>query len=125
MTSPVLPPAQGAGLIDPVAVAHEGGKDSGGFWHDVLRRLRRNPTAWIGAAIVAIFLLIALLAPLIAPYPETALPGAKFITPTHIPGPGELPTRMPGVAQPVRSVERSTATVASIASGSSRNVIVR
>lgn len=28
---------------------------------------------------------------LIAPYPETALPGAKFITPTHIPGPGELP----------------------------------
>ncbi|HWV50192.1 MAG TPA: ABC transporter permease [Microbacterium sp.] len=91
MTSPILPPAQGAGIIDTVAVAQEGLKSSGGFWQDVLRRLRHNPTAWIGAAIVLVFLLIALLAPFLAPYPETALPGAKYITPTHIPGPGELP----------------------------------
>jgi peptide/nickel transport system permease protein len=90
MTSPILPPAQGAGIIDTVAVAQEGLKSSGGFWQDVFRRLRHNPTAWIGAAIVLIFLLIALFAPLLAPYPETALPGAKHITPTHIPGPGEL-----------------------------------
>ncbi|WP_243233366.1 ABC transporter permease [Microbacterium sp. CIAB417] len=90
MTSPILPPAQGAGIIDTVAVAQEGLKSSGGFWQDVFRRLRRNPTAWIGAAIVFVFLLIAFLAPVIAPYPETALPGAKYITPTHIPGPGEL-----------------------------------
>lgn len=90
--SVALPPAQGGGLIDTVAIAQADLKDGpGGFWRDVFRRLRRNPTAWIGAGIVLLFVLVAALAPLIAPYPETALPGAKFITPTHIPGPGELP----------------------------------
>jgi peptide/nickel transport system permease protein len=91
-----LPPAQGpsaesGGSVDTIAVVQADMKDGGGFWHDVFRRLRRNPTAWFGAIIVLIFLLIAALAPIIAPYPETALPGAKFITPTYIPGPGELP----------------------------------
>jgi peptide/nickel transport system permease protein len=87
-----LPPAQGGEVIDTVAVAQSEGKDGkGGFWSDVLRRLRRNPTAWIGAVIVLVFLLIAILAQVLAPYPETALPGARDITPTHIPGPGELP----------------------------------
>lgn len=86
-----LPPAQGGEVIDTVAVAQTDLKDSGGgFWHDVFRRLRRNPTAWIGAIIVLIFVLIAILAQVLAPYPETALPGAREITPTHIPGPGEL-----------------------------------
>ena len=92
-----LPPAQGpsaesGGSIDTVAITQADLKNgSGGFWRDVFRRLRRNPTAWIGAAIVVAFLLVAALAPLLAPYPETALPGAKYITPTYIPGPGELP----------------------------------
>lgn len=87
-----LPPAQGGEVVDTVAVAQAALKDSsGGFWSDVFRRLRRNPTAWMGAGIVLIFLLVAALAPLIAPFPETALPGAKHITPTSIPGPGELP----------------------------------
>jgi peptide/nickel transport system permease protein len=90
MTIP-LPPAQGGEIIDTVAVAHAELKSSGGFWSDVFRRLRRSPTAWMGAVIVLLFLLVAALAPILAPYPETALPGAKFITPTHIPGPGELP----------------------------------
>jgi len=90
--SVALPPAQGGEIVDTVAVAQAGLKEGpGGFWRDVFRRLRRNPTAWIGAGIVLAFLLVAALAPLIAPYPETALPGAKSITPTHIPGPGELP----------------------------------
>ncbi|UWF77855.1 MULTISPECIES: ABC transporter permease [Microbacterium] len=94
--SAVLPPAQGpmaeGEVVDTVAVAQAGlKKGPGGFWRDVFRRIRRNPTAWIGAAIVGVFLLVAALAPLIAPYPETALPGASDITPTHIPGPGELP----------------------------------
>ena len=90
--SVALPPAQGGETIDTVAIAQAGLKEGpGGFWRDVFRRLRRNPTAWIGAGIVLVFLLVALLAPVIAPYPETALPGAKYITPTHIPGPGEIP----------------------------------
>ena len=87
-----LPPAQGGEVIDTVAVAQAGLNEGkgGGFWSDVFRRLRRNPTAWIGAVIVLLFVLIAILAPILAPYPETALPGARDITPTHIPGPGEI-----------------------------------
>ncbi|ALX66418.1 ABC transporter permease [Microbacterium sp. XT11] len=89
--SVALPPAQGGDIVDTVAIAQADLKEGpGGFWRDVFRRIRRNPTAWIGAGIVLVFLLIALLAPVLAPYPETALPGAKSITPTHIPGPGEL-----------------------------------
>lgn len=79
--------------LDTVAYAVEAQKKNGargGFWNDVLKRLKRNPVAWIGAVIVLIFLLIALLAPLLTTYPETALPGAKHITPTTIPGPGEI-----------------------------------
>lgn len=91
MTIP-LPPAQGSEVVDTVAVAASERSDSrGGFWRDVFRRLRRNPTVWVGGGIVAAFVLIAVLAPLLAPFPETALPGARHITPTHIPGPGEIP----------------------------------
>lgn len=94
MTTAMLPPAPSGGPVDDTAVtdgellsARAGG---GGFWRDVLRRLRRNPSAWLGAVIVAFFVLIAVLAPWLAPYPPTALPGQQYITPTHIPGPGEL-----------------------------------
>ena len=95
MTSAMLPPAPEGGPVDDTAVddrellsARSGG---GGFWRGVFRRLRHNPTAWAGAIIVFLFVAVSLLAPWLAPYPETALPGAKFITPTHIPGPGEIP----------------------------------
>jgi peptide/nickel transport system permease protein len=36
------------------------------------------------------FVLVAVFAPLLAPYGATELPGQSYITPTHIPGPGEL-----------------------------------
>jgi peptide/nickel transport system permease protein len=92
--STVLPPAAGGSPAeDATAVdlkAGSGGAPRGGFWHDVFRRLRRSPTAWAGLVIVLLFVLVALLAPLLAPYPETALPGAREITPTFIPGPGEI-----------------------------------
>ena len=65
--SAVLPPAQGGGVLDTVAVAQADLKSGGGFWHDVFRRLRRNPAAWFGAVIVLLFLLVAALAPLLAP----------------------------------------------------------
>lgn len=90
-----LPPQQhaapqGAPAIGAAQVTAPAKHSKGGFWHDVFKRLRRNPMAWAGAVIVLLFLLIALFAPLLANYPETALPGAKFITPTNIPGPGEI-----------------------------------
>ncbi|CAL4858795.1 ABC transporter permease [Microbacterium sp. MM2322] len=92
--STVLPPAAGGSPADDATAvdlkAGSAGAPRGGFWHDVFRRLRRSPTAWVGLAIVLLFVLVALLAPLLAPYPETALPGARDITPTYIPGPGEI-----------------------------------
>lgn len=88
--SAVLPPAQGGAVLDTVAVAQADLTSGGGFWRDVFRRLRRNPAAWFGAVIVLLFLLVAALAPLLAPYPERALPGTEYITPTGIPGIGEI-----------------------------------
>ncbi|WP_125130973.1 ABC transporter permease [Microbacterium sp. 10M-3C3] len=93
MSSGVLPPAPSGGPVDDNAIVDKGllaAETRGGFWRDVFRRIRRNPTAWIGAVIVALFLLVALLAPVLAPYGAEALPGQRYITPTHIPGPGEL-----------------------------------
>ncbi|WP_439593647.1 ABC transporter permease [Microbacterium sp.] len=94
MTSAMLPPAASGGPVDDTAVddrellsAKIGG---GSFWGGVFRRLRHNPSAWIGAIIIGLFLLVALLAPLLAPYGPTELPGQRYITPTHIPGPGEI-----------------------------------
>jgi len=93
VSSSVLPPAPSGGASAAVGAAEPQlvkAKTGRGFWGDVFQRLRRNPTAWIGAAIVFVFVLVAAFAPWLAPYPELALPGARFVTPTHIPGPGEL-----------------------------------
>ncbi|MFG1659578.1 ABC transporter permease [Micromonospora chersina] len=50
--------------------------DKGGvsLVRDAFRRLRRNPTAIVGASIVALFILVAILAPLLAPHD----PGQRF-----------------------------------------------
>lgn len=93
MSSSILPPAPSGGPVDDTAIVDQGMLGAtvrGGFWRDVFGRLRRNPTAWIGAAIVFVFVVIAVLAPWLAPFGETELPGARYITPTSIPGPGEL-----------------------------------
>ena len=95
MTSAMLPPAPSGGPVDDTAIDDKellAAKTGGGsFWHDVFRRLRRNPSAWVGAVIIALFVLIAILAPWLAPYGPTELPGQQYITPGYIPGPGEIP----------------------------------
>ena len=40
--------------------------------------------------IVLLFVLVAVLAPVLAPYAGTATPGMREIRPTHVPGPGEV-----------------------------------
>jgi len=60
------------------------------MWQDAFRRLRRNPAAIAGAAIVGLFILVAIFAPILAPYGGEELPGRTQITPTSIPGPGEV-----------------------------------
>jgi len=42
-----------------------------GLWREAWRRLRRNPVAIIGAAFVALFVFVAIFAPLLAPYSPT------------------------------------------------------
>lgn len=59
-------------------------------WKDAFLRLRKNPAAIAGFVIVVLFVLVSILAPVLAPHPGTAVPGAREITPGHIPGPGEL-----------------------------------
>nr|WP_246361943.1 ABC transporter permease [Neomicrococcus lactis] len=68
----------------------EPGAISGSVWKDAFHRLRRNPAAIAGAVIVLAFILVAVLAPVLAPYGGDELPGRREITPTHIPGPGEI-----------------------------------
>lgn len=81
----------------PTVPAPEGGdaanapRRSGSFWGDVLRRVRRSPAAWIGAVVIAVFVLVALLAPWLAPYPELATPGREYLRPTSLPGIGDIP----------------------------------
>ncbi|KGM14471.1 ABC transporter permease [Cellulomonas bogoriensis] len=57
------------------------------IWRLAARRLRRNPGALVGATIIVLFVLVALLAPVLAPYDGQALPGRAQIRPTYIPGP--------------------------------------
>ncbi|GAB3534551.1 ABC transporter permease subunit [Arthrobacter tecti] len=87
--STVLPPAAG-GPDSPTTeptLAEGGGT---GLWKDAFRRLRRNPQAIAGVVIIGLFLVVAALAPILAPYGGEELPGRTEITPTNIPGPGEL-----------------------------------
>ena len=64
------------------------GEETGGsLGREAWKRLRRDPVAIIGFVLIAFFVLVALFAPLIAPYAPDAQPGAGTITPTNIPGP--------------------------------------
>ena len=81
-TTPEPPGAPGA----PASV----GPGGTSLWKDAFRRLRRNPQAIAGAVIVGLFVLTAVLAPVLAPYGGQDLPGRTYITPTHIPGFGEV-----------------------------------
>ena len=95
--APVGAPVQAEGA--PVAAGQtqstsEPGMDTKGtsVWKDAFQRLKRNPAAIAGAVIVVLFFLVAILAPVLAPYPGEAVPGAREITPGNIPGPGEIGT---------------------------------
>ena len=86
--STVLPPPPG-GAVRPAEPAAPDTRGSG-MWQDAFRRLRRNPAAIAGAVIVGLFLLVAIFAPILAPYGGEDLPGRTEITPTSIPGPGDI-----------------------------------
>jgi len=59
------------------------------LWRSAWRRMIRNPGAIVGALLVLGFVLVAILAPWIAPYPEGAQTWSSEITPSKVPGPRE------------------------------------
>lgn len=59
------------------------------LWRGALQRLRRNPTAIIGAAIVLLFVAISLAAPLLTSYRPGSAEWAGQVTPSSVPGPSE------------------------------------
>lgn len=81
----------GGGIVRPTSLTEAMGEISGGnetgtsLWVGAFRRLRRNPSAIVGAVIVALFVLVALLAPVLAPYEPGRTQWASQITPTTLP----------------------------------------
>lgn len=57
------------------------------LWAGAFRRLRRNPSAVLGAVIVLAFVLVALLAPLLARYEPASTEWIAMVTPSSVPGP--------------------------------------
>lgn len=89
-----LPPASGGGAAADLGGPSEGtGPSDDGrgvsLWRGAFRRLRRNPTAILGAAIVLAFVLVALLAPFLTGYEPGSAEKAGQITPSSVPGPSE------------------------------------
>lgn len=72
--------------IDAVEAATLDEEGRGGLWRDALNRLRRNPAAIVGAVFVAAFVLVAVFAPLLAPYQPDA-GNLDLIRPSFVPGP--------------------------------------
>lgn len=59
---------------------------SPGFWHGVARRLGRDPVALAALAVVAALILLAILAPYIAPYDPTKTSVIRRLKPIGTPG---------------------------------------
>ena len=57
------------------------------LWQGAFRRLRRNPSAIVGAAIVVAFVAVAVFAPLLAPYGPASTEWIDEVTPSSVPGP--------------------------------------
>ncbi len=71
-------------------VGHVGPDERGvSLWRGAWHRLRRNPTAIFGALIVSVFILVAVFAPLIAPYEPGGAQWNNQITPSSVPGPSD------------------------------------
>ena len=82
-----LPPITDVPAAEAAAVPGEG--PGGGLWKGAWRRLRRNPTAILGASIIALFVLIAIFAPLLTQYEPGSAEWSGEVTPTEVPGPDE------------------------------------
>lgn len=62
------------------------GEEPSGLWRESWRHLRHNRSAIVGAALILLFVLTAILAPLLAPYNPTTI-DLTDIRPGFVPGP--------------------------------------
>lgn len=69
-----------------VVLADLSGEEGGSRLKQAFRQLRRNPVAVIGALLILLFVLVAVLAPWLAPYSPTH-GDLTDITVSHVPGP--------------------------------------
>jgi peptide/nickel transport system permease protein len=67
-------------------LAEHTGEEAGSRLRLAFRQLRRNPVAVIGAVLILLFVAVAILAPLLAPYSPTH-GDLSDITVSHVPGP--------------------------------------
>jgi len=57
------------------------------LWRGAWQRLRRNPTAIAGAAIILVFIVVSVAAPLLTSYQPGSTQWSDQVTPTTVPGP--------------------------------------
>ncbi len=77
----VRPESLSALMADPL-----GDERGTSLWQGAFIRLRRNPSAIIGAVIVLAFIAVAIAAPLIAPYEPARSQWIDQVTPSSVPG---------------------------------------
>lgn len=82
MTIP-LPPAH-TGALSPVD-----DEQGVGLWRAAWSRMRRNPTAIVGAVIVLLFVVVAVIAPLLTSYEPGSAQWSNQVTPSSVPGPSD------------------------------------
>ena len=89
MTMPMMPAGPESGAPAEVTDRADLRGDERGvsLWRGAWRRLRRNPTAILGATIIAAFVLLAIIAPLLTPYSPADPRWAGQVTPSKVPGP--------------------------------------
>jgi peptide/nickel transport system permease protein len=90
MTIPLPPsrgPVTGSDLQGPESGAFEEDERGLSLWRGAWHRLRGNPSAIVGAAIVLTFVAIAIVAPLLTPYEPASAQWSGQVTPNSVPGP--------------------------------------
>lgn len=80
-TPPSAPGAASPG-VEPI-----GSPPGESLWQGAFKRLRRSPMAIIGASIVLLFVLVAVFAPLLAPYEPGSTQWTELSTPFYVQGP--------------------------------------
>lgn len=79
-----LPLPEPSGAVAPVPIVSESPGES--LWRGAFRRLRRNPMAIIGASIMGLFVLVAVFAPLLAPYEPASTEWTELSTQSFVQG---------------------------------------